>query len=431
MALRRVVTVASGKGGVGKSTFAVNYALALSRVAPTVLVDLDTGTSSVRNTISAPVERDLYHFFRRGEPLERCLTTLPSRLDPNGLFRNFAFVAAPQHAMEEFINFSDERRDQLINAINELPGTFAVVDLRAGLDAQVLDFLPHSNSGILVFTPHHPAATMAAAEIVKALLFRKLRLLFAPHGPLAQRPGIHRQLGTINALLDRVEDSYDEEIPNLDAFLLDLYHAFGDAEVVQALAANVASFCVHFVLNLFDGVNETFDGAVAPFVRSLQHHVSARLSLHNLGWIVTSPEVHRSNQERRPIVLHLPAEASGEVDPIQRELDALARQAGLEVPARHPARPIQDFLLSIDPDRALYDQLEVLNAMHRDKGAMRVRDNFAYIVRRAMHLLNTLPPDQFGQRRLLTPGDILPALLETLGGATPGSAAVAAAAPLP
>ncbi|MGV8042183.1 MAG: P-loop NTPase [Thermoanaerobaculaceae bacterium] len=84
MALRRVVTVASGKGGVGKSTFAVNYALALSRVAPTVLVDLDTGTSSVRNTIDAPVQRDLYHFLRRGEPLERCLTTLPPAPGPAG-----------------------------------------------------------------------------------------------------------------------------------------------------------------------------------------------------------------------------------------------------------------------------------------------------------------------------------------------------------
>lgn len=431
MALRRVVTVASGKGGVGKSTFAVNYALALSRVAPTILVDLDTGTSSVRNTIDAPVERDLYHFFRRGEPLDRCLTTLPKRLDPRGLFSNFAFVAAPQHTMEEFISFSDERRDRLIHAINALPATFAVVDLRAGLDAQVLDFLPHSNSGILVFTPHHPAATMAAAEIVKALLFRKLRLLFTPTGPLAARSVSRQQLGTINSLLDRVEDSYDDEIPNLDAFLADLFHAFGDAEVVRALAANVASFCVHFVLNLFDGVNETFDGAVAPFVRSLQRNVSAHLSMHNLGWIVTSPEVHRSNQQRRPIVLQPPEGHSPESDPIQRELEALAKQIGLEPPQKSRPRPVKDFLLSIDPERALYDQLEVLNAMHRDKAALQVRDNFAYIVRRAVHLLNSMPADQFGQRRLLTPGELLPSLLESVSASTPEPAAAAAAAPLP
>ena len=167
MTVKRIITVASGKGGVGKSTFAVNFALTLARVAPTVLVDLDTGTSSVRNTIDAPVTRDLYHFFRKGAPLEECLTTLPDRLDPAGSFREFAFVAAPQHAIEEFTNLSGNHRVRLMRAINQLPASYVVLDLRAGLDANVLDFLPHSNSGILVFTPHHPAATMAAADIVK------------------------------------------------------------------------------------------------------------------------------------------------------------------------------------------------------------------------------------------------------------------------
>ena len=45
-----------------------------------------------------------------------------------------------------------------MSAINDLPASYVVLDLRAGLDASVLDFMPHSNSGVLVFTPHHPAA---------------------------------------------------------------------------------------------------------------------------------------------------------------------------------------------------------------------------------------------------------------------------------
>ena len=40
---KRIIPVSSGKGGVGKTTVATNFALSLSRYAPTILVDLDTG----------------------------------------------------------------------------------------------------------------------------------------------------------------------------------------------------------------------------------------------------------------------------------------------------------------------------------------------------------------------------------------------------
>ncbi len=430
MTPRRIITVASGKGGVGKSTFAINFALTLARVAPTVLVDLDSGTSSVRNTIAAPVERDLYHFFRKGDALERCLTKLPPDLDPHGHFRDFAFVAAPQHAIEEFTNLSDINRIHLMRAINQLPASYVILDLRAGLDTNVLDFLPHSNSGVLVFTPHHPAATMAAADIVKALLFRKLRLVFSNDGPLAGAPGAAAQLATVNGLLDRVEDSYDDRIPNLDAFLTDLFRAFGDAPVVRALAENIANFGVFFVLNLFDGVRESFDAAVAPFVKLLQSQVSAQLAIHNLGWIVTSREVHEANCHRTPIVLKPASGASVRRDRVLAELEALA---SLAEPPRAAAkrRTTIDYLLSIDPRQALLDQLEVLNAMHRDPAAMQVRDNFAYIARRALHALASLPPDRFGQRQLLTPVELCQALLQSAELPAPDSDGDAAGAPLP
>lgn len=430
MTPRRIITVASGKGGVGKSTFAINFALTLARVAPTVLVDLDSGTSSVRNTIAAPVERDLYHFFRKGEPLDRCMTPLPEKLDPTGHFRDFSFVAAPQHAIEEFTNLSDTNRVRLIRAINQLPASYVILDLRAGLDTNVLDLLPHSNSGILVFTPHHPAATMAAADIVKALLFRKLRLVFSTDGPLANAEGASSQLATINGLLDRVEDSYDDRIPNLDAFLTDLFQAFGDAPVVRALAENIANFGVFFVLNLFDGVRESFDAAVAPFVRLLQSQVSAQIAIHNLGWIVNSREVHEGNCHRRPIVLKTVSDGNLRRDKILADLEALADMAGTpRAPARR--RSTIDYLLSIDPRGVLLDQLEVLNAMHRDPAALQVRDNFAYIARRALHALGSLPPDRFGQRQLLTPVELCQALLRSAAVLTLDSDGDAAAVPLP
>ena len=57
--------------GANGGAFAVNFALTLtlSRHVPMVLVDLDTGTSSVRSTVPGDVARDLYDFKRKGVPL--------------------------------------------------------------------------------------------------------------------------------------------------------------------------------------------------------------------------------------------------------------------------------------------------------------------------------------------------------------------------
>ena len=122
-------------------------------------------------------------FFRKGEPLGNCVTTLSDKLDPKGDYKNFGFIAGPLHLIDEITNFGAAHKQKLIAAINSLEADHVILDMRAGLDANVIDFLPFSNSGILIFTPHLPSATLAASDIVKAILFRKMRLIFSRDSP--------------------------------------------------------------------------------------------------------------------------------------------------------------------------------------------------------------------------------------------------------
>lgn len=408
----RILTVASGKGGVGKTTFAVNFALALSRSAPTILVDLDTGTSSVRTALKTPIERDLYHFFKKGEPLERCVTRLGPELDPEGRMSGFGFVAGPRHYMEEIAQLPELLRRQLAAGIAALPAEYVVLDLKAGLDRAVIDLMPYTNSGLLVFTPHNPAATLAAADLVKALLFRSLRILTGPGSWLFRQGEIAAQAAKIGELLSRAEDAYDEEIGNVDAFLVALAELLGPHTAVELLAEAVAAFRVHCVLNMFNGIEESFEGAITPFLERLAESSSTRLRVGQLGWVVYDKRVEEANSHGVPILLerHEPPPPPPALDPLAVRLAEIEASVFGPRAARRPAQPARAAAVPEAPriEEALGAQLESLKLLYGGKKNDRVRENFAYLAARALALSGPgHAPTELGQTSLAAPEQLL------------------------
>jgi len=413
VAIKRIIPVSSGKGGVGKTTFAINFALALARHAPTVLVDLDTGTSAIRNAIDVPIEKDLYHFFRKNEPLENCISTLDAKLDKDGKFRQFGFVAGPLHLIEEITNFGPAYKAKLMEAINTLPADYVVLDLRAGLDANVIDFLPFSNSGILIFTPHLPSATLAASDIVKAILFRKLRLIFSKSSPFFDT--VDHKLDfwkLINDLIDRVEDVYDSSVQNLDAFALDLAENLGDHPITRTVQTTIDEFRVHYVLNLFNGVEDSFNTAVKPFLDNLTRNVSSRCGVTNLGWITRSDIIHQANCNRIPALLLPPKKKTARVDRVEKELDDLRVAIGLE-PAKKKSRLLSPLEVPTMED-ALEDhlsrQLNTLKTMFDQKKDDDFYANFDYVTQRTLFTMKNRRPSELGDVRIYSPQEMLASL---------------------
>jgi MinD-like ATPase involved in chromosome partitioning or flagellar assembly len=406
--IKRIIPVSSGKGGVGKTTFAINFALSLSRHGKTILVDLDTGTSAIRNAIDVPVTRDLYHFFRRNEPLANCVTTLDERLDPDGRFRDFGFIAGPLHLIDEITNFGAAHKQRLIAAINTLPADYIVLDMRAGLDANVIDFLPFSNSGILIFTPHLPSATLAASDIVKAILFRKLRLIFSKDSPFYETlSDVTFSFKLINDLIDQVEDVYDSSVQNLDAFALDLAQNLGDHAVTRTVQNTIDEFRVHYVLNLFNGVEDSFNTAVKPFLDNLTRNVSARCGVTNLGWVTRSDAIHRANCNRLPALLLRDEKKRKKPQPL--ELDDLRAMVGLEPPRRTvaPAAAAAAPASKVSADDHLSRQLATLKTMFEQKKDDDFYANFDYVTQRTLFSMKNRRASELGDVRIYRPDEML------------------------
>src|SRR5882672_4580084 len=236
--------------------------------------------------------------------------------------------------------------------------------MRAGLDSNVIDFLPFSNSGVLIFTPHLPSATLAASDIVKAILFRKLRLIFSRESPFyATVEGKIDFWRLINELIDQVEDVYDSSVGNLDAFVDDLAGNLGDHPITRTVQQTLDEFRVHYVLNLFNGVDDSFETAVKPFVENLTQHVSARCGVTNLGWITRSDAIHRANCNKIPALL-LPPEKKKvpKSDRVARELAELRLTAiGLEPKRPQPVQAGKPrFVSTGDPSDHLAQDAELI-----------------------------------------------------------------------
>jgi MinD-like ATPase involved in chromosome partitioning or flagellar assembly len=383
--MKRIIPVSSGKGGVGKTTFAINFALGLSKYGKTVLIDLDFGTSSIRNSIDIPIKYDLYHFFKKDVPLKDCITPLDSRLDPKGEYKNFGFIASPYGSMDEFVHLDEEKRRNLIREINSLDANFIILDLKAGLDSRVLDFMPFSNSGILIFTPTLPSANFAAVEIVRAQILRRLRVLFSPSSPLwrSLKKWDIDYVKLFSEILQKIEDVYDETFKNIDKLIEEAEEALRE-EIVERLKESVWEFKVYFVLNRFNELDESVNYVISPFLSRLSEFVSSGLSVTSLGWIVESKEINESGCKKIPALL-LPSTRKREVP--TNILDLISGAEKQKVLKREETTP---------PSDLIQEQIDMIKRAYTISSSHSFRENFEYIVKRALFLLKNRPIHSFG-----------------------------------
>ncbi|MBO4505926.1 MAG: MinD/ParA family protein [Lachnospiraceae bacterium] len=157
----RVITVTSGKGGVGKSTLSVNLAIALSRMGKRVIIlDADFGLANVEVMLGIRPQHNLADLMFRGKELKDIITE-----GPEGV----GFISGGSGIQE----LSRLTRDQVIYLVQKLYeldelADIILVDTGAGIADTVLEFVSASNEVLVVATPE-PTSITDAYALLKTL----------------------------------------------------------------------------------------------------------------------------------------------------------------------------------------------------------------------------------------------------------------------
>jgi len=157
----RLVTVTSGKGGVGKTNFSVNLALSLAkRGFRVVIIDADFGLANVNVVLGVSTKYDLTHVLNDEKTIFEVMTEGPGGIK---------FISGGAGFSDVF-ELSREDVEKYIEKLMVLEDVadIIIIDTGAGINEGILNFIKASHDIILVTTPE-PTALMDAYALVKTV----------------------------------------------------------------------------------------------------------------------------------------------------------------------------------------------------------------------------------------------------------------------
>lgn len=159
--LARVITVTSGKGGVGKSNTAINLAIWFRKMGQRVIIlDADFGLANIEIMFGTVPKHNLCDLLYQGKNIKEIITWGPGEI---------GFISGGSG----IVGLSNLSRDYLVYIIQNLAQLDAIadviiIDTGAGISEAVLEFLVASGEILLVTTPE-PTSITDSYSLLKAL----------------------------------------------------------------------------------------------------------------------------------------------------------------------------------------------------------------------------------------------------------------------
>ena len=156
MPATRVLSITSGKGGVGKTAVVSNIAVTLAKQGKKVLIiDADLGLANIDVVLGLSPEYNLNHFFNGERTLEEVMVEGPYGLK----------ILPAGSGVQQYTRLDGQLKMRLIDSLDSLDEHFDVVliDTEAGISDNVTYFNVAAQDILVVTTPEPTAITDAYA----------------------------------------------------------------------------------------------------------------------------------------------------------------------------------------------------------------------------------------------------------------------------
>ncbi|MCR5474377.1 MAG: MinD/ParA family protein [Lachnospiraceae bacterium] len=182
----RVITVTSGKGGVGKSNVSINLAVQFRRQGRKVIIfDADFGMANIEVMFGAIPRHNLADLIYHGKNIREIITMGPMDI---GFISGGSGIASLSNLSRDYIDYLVKNLAEL-----DLLADVIIIDTGAGISDAVLEFLVASGEILLVTTPE-PTSITDSYSLLKAL---------------CRHPKFDRESCAIKVVANKV-DSFDE-----------------------------------------------------------------------------------------------------------------------------------------------------------------------------------------------------------------------------
>lgn len=278
---RKVMAIASGKGGVGKTVLTASLGVGLAALGKEViLIDADFGGANLHTCMGflEPRYTFLDYYTMERETLEDIILDSP--------IANLKLISGACGTLG-IANPKYSQKQKLIRDLRRLNADYIIMDLAAGTTFNVIDFFLAVDEGIVVTTPE-PTAIQEAFDFIKLCLIRKLQQAFRNEAEILSLLEIEG-LNNLTQLTVPIAD------------LLEKAHQTS-TEIAQRVEDELNSFHTKLILNMIMDPDEIKEGMA---IRTAAAELLS-INLDYIGYIEYDENMRQSAKDLRPFILHNP-----------------------------------------------------------------------------------------------------------------------------